>query len=287
MSRIAILTILAAACTSSTPRTSVVTNTVGAARYTMLPFTLLGNEGRHSASHSSSDFAGTLELRATGATLTLQIKNRIGHVHCPTAIKQGYVTTRQACADPSMQASSTDATLVLSGDAAWSDDILKLRVAKADQHVTLSCREGTLGLACTLVDHHQVFGWRPGNRTVFPQPIVFATRNLHKHYKLDTLELAAWDGQKKSRLTGTLELKEKSAIVDLELDGKPIVMTGHMKMNGRGLWIGVGWVPQMPSTPLLALSCSEANRAFTCEVAADHTVFDKFHRPETFRFTAI
>src|SRR5262245_51779209 len=103
MKYLALLPLLAA-CSSPARAPKSITNTTPTTRLALRPIQLMGPEGRHSASHSSSVVTGELALTGLRATLTLDFATSVSHVHCNPALMG---STRQACADPSARDSQT------------------------------------------------------------------------------------------------------------------------------------------------------------------------------------
>lgn len=284
MHRLAVLGILIAGCHASTTATptKTVANRAPVVTYQLLPFTTLGPEGRHSAQHSTTDVGGSLAIEGTSATVTIDRAYHVSYVHCPVDAK----FSRQACAPRTAEPYTKKSSLVLTGTATTAGDVTTVQVAKDKDKLTLECRQAMLGLACTLGVDTTIFTDPISHRTL-RGPFTFVSSTLQKDYTLAPVELAAWQAPKTDTLTGKLRLEGLKATFVYVLDGKPVTLTGRMKQVFDGLWIGVGWIPERPLSPLLTLTCNEVDGKLSCESAADYTVFDKFHRPDKLAFEAI
>jgi hypothetical protein len=165
MIRIASLAVLLAAC-SSAPRPIKNTSDTPT-RYTLAPLHLRGNEGMHSASHSSTTVAGTLEMIQTKATLRLDMTHSTSFVHCPAEWQAAY--SMQACAPPDAKEETSTHSLALTGDTRLENGRLVISVREDDQAATLTCDQKGKTLACTIDDEYTLFG-RVGQR---PDTLVF------------------------------------------------------------------------------------------------------------------
>ena len=254
---------LIAACSAS-PRTPV-QNVAQTTRYTLQPIHGFGSEGRHSASHSSSDITGSLELRGGSATVTFETITRVSHVHCPKDIREGRVHSMQSCADEAAKDYSTTSREVLRGDAAWRAGHLELTLKSDNRSVVTTCRESVFGLVCDGDAN------RPGSSKWH-----FAAAGA-KHFTLAPIELD--DG---TQLTGHVVIDGSGGSIDLARDGKLVEKQVRIKRYPVGLVVEAGG-------PLgrISLTCDDAVQArLACQLSVDPEVFDRpsFMQPVTLGF---
>ena len=165
MSRLALFALLAGAC-SSAPRPIKNTNDTPT-RYTLEPVKLLPAEGRHSARHTWTTISGSLEMKATEATLRLDMKTDQSFVRCPPDWDAR--SSLQACAQPGDKDTSTTETFALVGESRSENGKLVINVRADDRAATLTCDARGKTLACIVEDEYTLFG-RVGQR---PDKITF------------------------------------------------------------------------------------------------------------------
>jgi hypothetical protein len=152
--------VLLAACAGAPPKPqpAPLASTQSSTAYQLEPRTVRGMEGRHSASHSSSQLAGSLQLAGERAHLVVEITTTIGYVHCPGNAQS---FGRQACADRSKTSDTVQQKLDLTGTAVRDGDRVRITVGATTQpdparppqryDLVLACREVRGSLACNAV----------------------------------------------------------------------------------------------------------------------------------------
>ena len=157
MLRFTSLLVLAACGAAPTPAKRPA-STQSTTTYRLEPRSVRGMEGRHSASHSSSELVGSLELTGDRARLVVDITTTIGYVHCPG---NGPVWGRQACADRSKTSDTVRQRLDLTGTASREGDRVRIVVGQTTQpdparppqryDLVLACSDAAGPLTCRAV----------------------------------------------------------------------------------------------------------------------------------------
>jgi hypothetical protein len=163
-------TAAAAAACAGPVRPAITGNRNDAAtRYTMQPVMLRGGEGPHSASHSSTVVAGTLELAGGRAALRLELQTARSYIRCPKEWRDGTVSTMQACAPDDAKDSTTNSRIGLAGEARWEAGTLSARLRDGGRTIGLRCDRTSTGLQCAIEGDSTLFEG-PGER---PERLVF------------------------------------------------------------------------------------------------------------------
>ena len=254
MKYLALLPLLAAC---SSPARAPITNTTPTTRLALRPIQLMGPEGRHSASHSSSVVTGELALTGQRATLTLDFETSVSHVHCNPALMG---STRQACADPSARDSQTTTRITLTGSADFAGDTLAIRVADRERNVAMTCKEDALGYTCALADA-AIFGFVHAP----PSSMAFARPAARRHYELPAAELA--DPVGTVHLAGQLSVGGSAATIELAVDGRA----------PKQLTLPVSWAPAgiVMRDDGVSLICTERGATLECDLSANPGVFGR------------
>ena len=234
--------------------------------YALVPLSLSGGEGRHSASHSDTQVSGTLSLDGKRATLELAFETFVGHVRCPKEMRDGTVFTMQACAPDDAQDGRYASAVVLRGEASVDGTgAIVATLRERLRAMKLTCTSSFVGLACTVSDLEQLFGM-PGDS---PSTMSFAAAGAKQ------LDLAELHVPGVGHVTGGIELRGATARVALSIDGGvPAVLPGtvHGLVRERGFLIQA----QTSPTRTVTARCTPADGdTLACEVTADRSVLGK------------
>jgi hypothetical protein len=251
------------ACASRAPAPTNRTPTSVA--YALVPLSLSGGEGRHSASHSDTHVSGTLALDGPKATLELAFETFVGHVRCPKEMRDGTVTTMQQCASDDAKDGRSSSTLVLRGETRVDNGAMVASLRAGERAMKLTCTSSFVGLYCAVSDLERLFGI-PGDS---PSAMSFAAAGAKK------LDLAPLYVRDVGHVAGGIEIRGATASVALSVDGGvPTILPGTVQslIRERGFLIRA---QTSPTRTFVARCTPDDGDGLACEVTADRSVLGK------------
>lgn len=229
---LASLLVLAACATPARTTTTPPANVESVAQYSLVPLHVRGNEGRHSASHSSTTIRGELRLIGDRAELALDLELFVGHVRCPA---QSIGRTMQACAPRDARDIHTSSRRVMRGTARTESGALRISVAgerdERDRRIepdrmTITCRDSYLGFACA-IEETNLFGFG----VIAPRTMAFLSPGTKR------FTIAPTDVPNVGAVSGSLAIEAGGALtMTLAVDGgAPSSLPGRVTWQDHGI----------------------------------------------------
>lgn len=241
-------------------------NSIPSTRYTLVPLALRGNEGMHSASHSSTSVTGALTVTGDRAELVLESDSFVSYVYCSPELA---AHSMQQCASPDARPSHHVSQRVLRGTTRAEDGALVLALAseahaRGDHGSTLelTCRDSYLGLACT-IGATDLFGFGVMAK---PSTMAFATPGTKR------LAIVPVQVKDVGLVTGSLAMDGGAIALTLAVDGG-----APTTLPGTAAWVdhGVALSAQTSPTRNLGASCTVEGDRLRCEVTGDRSILGK------------
>lgn len=278
---IASLSLLLAACAAPARTPAQPANAVPTAQYSLLPLSVRGSEGMHSASHSSTTIGGVLSITGERAELVLDLDTFVGFVRCPEEMQTGKVHTMQACAPEGAKDTRTASKRVMRGSARTENGALVVSVAgeedardrRIEPHrISLACRDSFLGLSCSITETNLF-----GVGVIEPHTMAFLTPGTKR------FAIAPATVKDVGLVGGSLALDAGGRIsLALSVDGgEPTTLPGSASWMDHGISLQAQTAP----TRNLSALCTLDGDALACEVTGDRSILGKpEHIYSTLRF---